>query len=110
MGAVKTVGIGALGGGGAFLANKYLISKLGTNPDGSSTQYGMPMRMAARALASILAGFFLQGRMEPIASAINGGMAYGAASELDAWWAARATSADLSDVEADLSDVLDGIY
>lgn len=104
-GAFNTVLMGALGGGGAWAFNKYLVAKIQLQPDGSYPTSALYWHIGARAVASILAGFFLP---TSIANASNGALAYASIDEIVSYRAAHSTGADLSGLEADLSDVLDG--
>lgn len=107
-GAFNTVLMGAIGGGGAFALNKFLIAKIQQQPDLSYPDSALYWHIGARAVASALAGFFLP---TSIASAANGALAYASIDEIFNYRAAinaSSSGADLSGLEADLSDVLDG--
>ena len=114
----------AVGGAGlAYAVNKYGISKLMSTLERDytgSTPFvapaGMAMRGAARIAAAVVAGMFLPSALGSPAAAC---MFYPSIQELDIWWASRQaaapgavvepTAADLRDLEADLSDVLDDL-
>lgn len=109
--------IGVLAGGGTYLANKFGISKLGVDAAGRDTEYGFWIRQVARVGLAAAATAYLPGAY---GSAVCGAMMYPFSSEFDAWWQSQSlrraagtssgaapTSAAL---EADLRDVLDGLY
>lgn len=115
---LKTAMTGVLSGGGVYLINKFGISKLGVDEAGNDTQNGIWIRQIARVALGGLAAHFMPGSY---GAAINGAMMYPLASEFDAFWSRSggvggvpgglsgggSTSAAL---EADLHDVLDGLY
>ena len=109
-GAFNTILMGAIGGGGAYALNKFVIAKIMLGADGNYTSdNALYWHIAARAVASAIAGFFLP---STVASAANGALAYASIDEIIEhrnYLAARAQGADLSGLEADLSDVLDGL-
>ena len=109
----NTAFYGIMSGGGTYLANKFLISKLGTDAAGNDTPNGMWLRNIVRLFSGAVATFFWPGS---IGAAVNGAMMYPLSSEFDQWWMrqgpatpAGPTHADLSDIEAELDDVLDGM-
>lgn len=119
---LKTAMTGVVSGGGVYLVNKFAISRLGVDEAGNDTQYGLWIRQAARVVLGGLAAHFMPGEY---GAAINGAMMYPLSAEFDAWWShsggvggvpsgaggglgGGSTSASL--LEADLHDVLDGIY
>ena len=108
--------IGVLAGGGTYLVNKFGISKLGVDAAGRDTEYGFWIRQAARVGLAAAATAYLPGSY---GSAVCGAMMYPFSSEFDAWWTARSvrsaaggTGATRTEaaLEADLRDVLDGLY
>lgn len=115
---LRTAMTGVLSGGGVYLVNKFGISKLGVDEAGNDTQNGIWIRQFARIALGGLAAHFMPGAT---GAAVNGAMMYPLASEFDAFWSRSggvggvpgglsgggSTSAAL---EADLHDVLDGLY
>lgn len=115
---LRTTMTGVLSGGGVYLVNKFGISKLGVDEAGNDTQNGIWIRQFARIALGGLAAHFMPGAT---GAAVNGAMMYPLASEFDAFWSRSggvggvpgglsgggSTSAAL---EADLHDVLDGLY
>lgn len=109
--------VGVLAGGGTYLVNKFGISKLGVDASGRDTEYGFWIRQVARVGLAAAATAYLPGAY---GSAVCGAMMYPFSSEFDTWWQSQSrrpagggaggaapTSAAL---EADLRDVLDGLY
>ncbi len=103
--ALNTLLMGAIGGGGAYAFNRFVVAKIQLQPDGSYPDSSIYWHVGARAIAAAIAGFFLP---TSIASATNGALAYASISEVVNYRQAGAVGADLSGLEADLSDVLDG--
>ncbi len=115
---MRTAATGAIAGAGTYLVNKFGISRLGVDESGNDTQNGIWVRQFARLALGALAAHFLPGAT---GSAINGAMMYPMASEFDAFWSRSgnvggvpagsltggSTSASL---QADLNDILDGLY
>lgn len=115
---LRTAMTGVLSGGGVYMINKFGISKLGVDASGNDTENGIWIRQFARVVLGGLAAHFMPGSY---GAAINGAMMYPLASEFDAFWSRSggvggvpgglsgggSTSAAL---EADLHDVLDGLY
>lgn len=116
---IKTAMTGAIAGAGTYVVNKFGISKLGVDQAGNDTENGIWIRQLARVALGGLAAHFMPGAT---GAAINGAMMYPLASEFDAYWsrsgnvggvpsgALTGGGSTAAALEADLHDVLEGLY
>lgn len=104
--------------GGSFLAylgDRMLFQKLGVSESGTDTTGGVLFRNAARFGVGGLAAWLFPG---PFGAAVMGALGYPIMGSLEAWWRGNAASAnpdtteadlnaELHDIEAELSDILE---